>query len=365
MKFSAPLGIAFASLPLIDALAIQPRASTCYFGLTARGPPNGTILETSMGENRVGGTYPPSNYTISNHVLTTDSNQTCLVQPSTSQFECIAGAESVTNFTLADNGNLLHDGCEEWWACQVDGPKGDGSWDIYGEGLVNKTGCEQITLLTGGFSCGALGSPTSSAVPSATSTTTIPSATSTTSITCPTSLLTASSFLSPEYIKTISSAAPDTSFPSTNGSVAISTVNSTLLNFFVPGTAPYDSSLSNTCALIFLFPYASELANSSAPFYFSGTEAEVGRNGGIDFTLLSEVADETTTFNSINSTQTSVLFDYGKVQVFPGNAYEVARFRCAGDRTFTIRLESVGEVELDYVQDEEELPIGAFVVPCV
>lgn len=356
-----------ALLPFASGHAIS---STCYFGLTARGPVNGTILTTSEGETRVGGTFPPSNFTISAHVLSTDSNQTCTVSSPTSQFQCAVGVPSSTNFTLADNGALLHDGVEDWWACEVDGPDASGSWEIYGFDQ-NKTGCEVISLITGGFSCAALGArgstPTASigaGYNTSLSTASTSATPTSTAITCPTSLLNATTYLEPDFIKPISSASPNTSFPSTNGSVTISEVNSTLLNFAIPATAPYDSTLSNTCALIFLLPYASQLANSSG-FYFSGLEEEVGMQGAIDFTLLSEIADESTTWQTINTTSTSILLDLARVEIIPGNAYEVARFECAGDRRLTIQMSSVNDVELDYVQDSREVPIGSFIVPCV
>lgn len=87
--------------------------------------------------------------------------------------------------------------------------------------------------------------------------------------------------------------------------------------------------------------------------------------GAIDFTLLSEIADESTTWQTINTTSTSILLDLARVEIIPGNAYEVARFECAGDRRLTIQMSSVNDVELDYVQDSREVPIGSFIVPCV
>ncbi|RDW92418.1 hypothetical protein BP5796_01812 [Coleophoma crateriformis] len=353
-----------AFLPLTTAVVL-PRQSTCYFSLAARGSPNGTVLESPLGENLIGGNYPPTNYTISNHALSTGRGQSCVVDATTNKFECVASTTSTTNFTLADNGALLHDDCPNYYACPVD----EGSWEVYGDALTNSTGCALVTLIAGGFSCAALGSPASSsaAVSSSTPTTTATSAAVATStgITCPTALANATTYLSSSFIIPISSASPNTTFPPSSGDVLITPDNSTILNFAIPDAAPYASTLSNMCALIFDFPTASALANKSATYSFSGVEEEKGQNGGIDFTLLSEIADANTTWTSINSTQTSVLYDFGTVQIIPGGSYEVARFECAGEREFSVQLSSVGGVQLEYIQDSRVSAIGAFVVPCV
>ena len=67
---------------------------------------------------------------------------------------------------------------------------------------------------------------------------------------------------------------------------------------------------------MFLFPYASTLDLQNSPFYFSGIEEEQGENGGLDFSLLKDVADLEVTYKTTPEVET----DYGKTEVLPGNA---------------------------------------------
>ena len=135
-------------------------------------------------------------------------------------------------------------------------------------------------------------------------------------------------------------------------------MNTTLFNFDIPSTAPY---ANGTCALLFLFPYGTDLDPSAGKYYFSGTEQVVGANVGLEFSLLVDVADSGTTFNSTPAVEE----DYGKTQIIPGNRYIINRGSCRAGKTLTYKVESVGKVELDYFQDSAPSAIGLYIVPCV
>jgi hypothetical protein len=152
----------------------------------------------------------------------------------------------------------------------------------------------------------------------------------------------------------ISPEAPDYSYG--NSYVAyISPDNSTVFNFDIPESAPY----TGTCALLFSFPYASQLSMANSPFYFSGIEGEEGDNGGLDFALLKAVAGPELTYRTTPPVET----DYGTTEILPGNSYTIATFPCkSGESSYSVS--SVGNVELDFFQDSDPDPIGLYIVPC-
>lgn len=168
---------------------------------------------------------------------------------------------------------------------------------------------------------------------------------------CPTELGT--SFQFPHLIVPISSSQPDHAF--NNSLVAsISSTNTTLFRFDIP------PEYNGTCALLFLFPYGTDLDPTAGKYYFSGTEAEIGKGGGLNFALLSGNAEEGTTF----ANAPAVADDYGKTQIFPGEKYLISKFACPSGRRVTYAVASRGEVELDYFQNSGNQAIGLYVVPC-
>lgn len=378
-------------LPLVAfgagaAAAVLRRELPCTFVMSAIGSPNGTIEEDTIGENRIGGSYPPGSYSIVAHVLTDAENRTCQIYPSTLQFECSQASTGSTNFSLANDGSLLHDGSSTWLACLAGGPGEDGSYNIFSHAKTNPTGCQQVTLLTGGFSCAVLGSSNTASSPASTSSTTsvssgqtplpthlnsgattietlsvsttstgTPSSTSS-STTCPTDI-SSGTFQSPHLIIPTSPEAPDNAFGN-QYEASISPINRTLFNFDIPSHVPYTGG---TCALLFLFPFVSDLDPSAGKYYFSGVEEEEGEHGGLEFALLIGVADAATTY----STTPPVGTDYGMTEILPGNNYTIAMFTCPGGETVTYSISSQGNVELDYFQDSAPSPIGLYVVPCV
>lgn len=262
------------------------------------------------------------------------------------QFQCTSGISTTTKFTVNDLGNLAHDGAESWLAC----PANDGSYLIYSDGKADPTGCEAVTLRTGGYNCTALGRPDPT---STTTTTTVPSATTSPNPVCPTDI-SSGNYQFPHLIVPTSPIDSNHSFGNSY-SAYISPINTTLFNFDVPS-----SYASQTCALLFLFPFGSDLDPSAGKYYFSGIEEEKGEHGGLDFALLSGIANSGTTFASTPVVAT----DYGMTQIIPGNNYTIAKFPCAAGQAVSYSVSSRGNVELDYFQDSAPEAIGLYIVPC-
>lgn len=359
MIFAVPLLV----LALQASAAVLPRQTPCIFVMNAVGAPNGTIKEDTIGENRIGGTYPQGSYIITAYTLTDAVGHNCLIYPNTLQFECAQGMSGTTNFSLADNGDLLHDGSANWLACPATGPGDDGSYNIFSDQKYDTAGCETVTLVTGGFSCAVLGRPSSSssaatALPTLAATSSAWSSTtpapSTTTPSCPTGI-SSGVYQFPHLIVPTSPQAPNYAFGNSY-TAHISPTNTTLYNFDIPSSPPY----LETCALLFLFPFASSLDPSTGIYYFSGLEEEEGEHGGLDFALLAEAANAGTTYDTTGD----VASDYGAVEIMPGNDYSVATFWCQSGQTVTFEVASKGNVKLDYFQDSAPSPIGLYVVPC-
>jgi hypothetical protein len=369
--------LSFLALGLAASAAIVPRRYTpCPLYLTAVGELNGTITEDTIGESQIGGGFPQGIYYDLNGTMTDFMHHKCLVDPTSYQFQCVQGTYGTTRFTVSEDNNLMHDGCEKWLACPATGPGDDGSYNIFSDAKTPTYGCEIITIRVG-FGCTALGKPPSSScttrtpTPTPTASTpalaarvttlanstltviTSPSSTLASAV-CPTDI-SAGTFQNPNLIVLTSPDSPDYAFGSSNTS-HISPSNTTLFNFDIPAASLY----IGTCALLFLFPYASSLAPSAVPFTFSGSEEEEGENGGLDFALLTSTANNATTYNTIPA----VSIDYGKVEILPGNNYTVATFPCPAG-TVSYSASSKGNVELDYTQNSLPSPIGLYIVPCV
>ncbi|PQE04815.1 gpi anchored cell wall protein [Rutstroemia sp. NJR-2017a BBW] len=313
------------------------------------GSPSGNIVETTTGENRIGGSYSRAIYSINAKVLTDANGNNCSISSSTAQFQCTSNS-TATLFTLGDSSDLLYDDTNaNFLACPAD----DGSFNIFSDAKEDKTGCGVIKLIYGGFSCAALGRPSSSsssAVPSATSTT---SPRSTSAASCPKNI-DSGSFQFPHLIVPTSPQAPDYAFGNSY-TAHITSTNTTLFNFDVPSTAPY----TGTCALVFLFPFAS--ATQSGSYTFTGIEEEEGEKGGLDFALLSGIATAGTTYKSTPTVATN----YGTTEILPGNNYTIATFPCAAGKTVTYSGSSVGGVGLSYFENSAPSAIGLYMVPCV
>ena len=183
------------------------------------------------------------------------------------------------------------------------------------------------------------------------STTSTPTPSPTSPPACPTDI-SAGTFEAPSLIIPTSPQDGDNAFGNSTKAY-ISPVNTTLFTFD-------DISYTGTCSLLFLFPYASSVDPSAPPYYFSGIEEEEGEHGGLDFAILTGVANTTTTYNATPSAAKV----YGKTEIIPGNNYTIATFPCPNGQAVTYSASSVADVELDYYQDSSPSPIGLFIVPC-
>ena len=72
------------------------------------------------------------------------------------------------------------------------------------------------------------------------------------------------------------------------------------------------------------------------------------------------MANQGTTYDTMGDE----VWDFGTVEIVPGNSYTVATFECQSGRTVTFEVSSRGDVELDYFQDSAPAAIGLYVVPC-
>ncbi|KAK6607590.1 hypothetical protein H4I96_03825 [Botrytis cinerea] len=337
MKYSLSL---LALAATTNAAVLRRQNVPCTFSMAAVGDPTGSIVETTIGENRIGGSWPQGVYSIDAKVLTDAEGHNCSISPTTSQFQCIQGS-AVTLFTLGNNGNLnYNNSTENWVACPATGPGEDGSYNIFTQAKSNTTGCETIQIVTGGFSCAALGRPSTA------------STTSAAAVSCPTDI-SSGPFEYPHLIVPVSSESPDHPFGN-QYTAHITPQNSTIFNFDVPSTAPY----TGNCALLFLFPVAS--ATEAGTYNFTGIEEETDENGGIDFSLLSAIANANTTYN----TQPTVATDFGKVEVLPGKGYTVSTFACPAGKTVSYEAKSVGGLGLEYFENSAPSAIGLYMVPC-
>ncbi|TAQ87370.1 hypothetical protein B7494_g4304 [Chlorociboria aeruginascens] len=349
--------------------AVLPRDNDCNFYITAVGYPNGTARQSTIGQIRIGGGWPQASFIINANNLSDTRHHNCVIMPDSFEFQCVSGYQGLNKFSLADNGYLLHEGSPNYVACSATGPSVDGSWNVFSDAKPDTTGCQPVKLVTGGFSCAALGKPTPSSSSQA-STPTSPLANQTSPsgpllyasiqpsapevpTSCPTDI-SGGTFQFPCLTLPISKNNPNGAYGNSSWAY-ISEVNATIFNFDIPATDPY----TGTCALLFLFPFGSELDPSAGKYYFTGMEEEIGENGGLEFFLLDGIANMGTT----NMTTPAVKQDLGKVQIIPGNVYTVATFQCAAGIS-SYKVESRGNVELDYYQSSLQKPVGIYIVPC-
>jgi hypothetical protein len=372
--------ILFLLSPLTSALVLPRQASDqCCFTLYGQSPTlNSTTDEDTIGENRLNSTFPHGSYCVSVSApqkLSDSRGHTCLIYLSNKQFQCTSGIPSTTNFTLADNNLLLHDGSQNWYACPAPGPGSDGSYNLFSDDLDSHDGCIAVTLLAGGFTCAALGRPSStelSAKPTSTTTVQIASQTSNDGLTvvpfitssaastatasatsiCPKGLETSTGYLVPHLLIPISPSAPSTAFGTTYSPI-ISENNSTIYSYDIP------QSYAGTCALLFFFPFANKAV---FPYEFTGIEQEIVQDSGIQFSILSGPVTEATTFDN----SPSVSSDFGKLQILPGSNYTVGNFDCGSfaGKKLSVKAGSINKLGLQYFQNDSPSAIGLYVVPC-
>jgi hypothetical protein len=370
-----------ATFLLLNGLAVSAAAirrnisGACCFSLYAQGDVvSGHVGEDALGENGVGIDFLQGVYCIADGFVADNAGHNCTILSCNGQFVCKANSSLAgSHFTLADDGNLLHNENPYYFACPNPGVSTDGSYNIFSDSIADINSCTRITLLTAGFSCAALGRPSTTN----TSTTSTTSSTSTTSITatstqlqfvtaaapeitqsptttatpsCPTDI-SSGTYISPNLIIPVSPVAPDTSY-GTQYVATINPSNSTIFAFDIPYT------YTGTCTLIFTFPFGSD---AQFPYIFSGIEEESSSaHSGLDFALRNGYIDEAMTWDELPP----VGEEYGVMKVYPGGNCTIAVAPCAAGERVGYLVESVGGVVLEFFQSTGGSPIGLWVVPC-
>jgi len=304
------------------ANAIIPRWNPCCFHLSASGSVTGTVGQLGDGQNRVNGPLSPAEYCIVDGSITDANGRGCILTPPTTQFQCDVGATPTSGFGVNCDGTVAYNGDATFYECQT----GDnGEANIY-TSPVDPVACGPITLKADG--CGSCPPPPPPPPPAKT---------------CPTNL--AGPYEFPHLIVPIDSSNPNAA-AGTSFFGEVSSTISTIFNFDIPS-----SDSGKTCSLIFLFPTQAQLTTSS--FTFSG-------NGGIDFSLLSSVATQSTDFANAPSVET----DYGVTTVAPGNSYSIATFPCPAGTAVSFEAKASGDTSLRYFQDYNPSPIGLYITTC-
>ncbi|KAF2168938.1 glycoside hydrolase family 17 protein [Zasmidium cellare ATCC 36951] len=207
----------------------------------------------------------------------------------------------------------------------------------------------QTTLITITSCSGGCPKPTSVTVPASSAAPPPPAQSSPSSgsgsgKSCPTNL--SGTYECPHLIVPVSSSSPNTAYgTSYNGK--LSPTESSIFNFDIPA-----SYAGKTCSLVFLFPEQKDLETSS--FTFNG-------KGGITVEELTGPATEQTTYanapakSGLSQTISSVA---------PGNSYLVFSHECAAGERKAFEFESTGGLELEFFQDYNPSPIGAYITVC-
>ncbi|KAJ4296191.1 hypothetical protein N0V90_006235 [Kalmusia sp. IMI 367209] len=137
------------------------------------------------------------------------------------------------------------------------------------------------------------------------------------------------------------SSAPGTSYNgSANGDVC------SLFNFDIP-----QSYSGKSCSLLFLFPKQEDLETSS--YTISGS-------GGLEFSQCETTATEQTSWNNKGTCKAVKTVD----NVAPGNSYSIVSDSCAAGKTVTYQMCATGGLALNYFQDYNPSPIGAYIREC-
>jgi len=398
---------AFTSLAFgLGVSAISLPRDTCTFTLTASGGQSGVVGQLGDGQNRIGGENPTGTYTINNGQITDAQGRGCILTPPTTQFQCDVGATPTGGFSIGGDGEIEYNGSPTFYAC----PASDTMYNIYTTPVEGQDKCVKIGLTASGCyapsssykssppetktvvqtaqqscpapvtktitevkteqgptvtqvqtteqSCPApetitkteqgptvivtqpaKETPTKSEKP--TTQESAPTQTST-GKTCPTTL--SGEYQYPHLIVPVSKSNKDTAYGTSYNGKITSDI-STIFNFDIP------SSYTGTCSLVFLFPEQSQLETSS--FTFSG-------NGEFDFTQLSSVATQSTTY----ATQGGVKTDFGVKTATPGSSVVVSTFACPAGQAVSYEISSASGSSLEYFQDYNPSPIGLHITTC-
>lgn len=171
------------------------------------------------------------------------------------------------------------------------------------------------------------------------------SAASSTPSACPASLGAPGSWLFPRLIIPVSKSQPKVAL-GTQYNATLTADIATTFTFDIP--AQY---AGKTCSLIFLFPAKSQLQFSS--FSISGY-------GSIDVFELSKAVDETLTYASLSSG-----IKLGSiVGPTPANDWVITSHSCGAGQSVSFEFAATGDLALEYFQDFNPSPIGAYISVC-
>ncbi|KAK3677721.1 hypothetical protein LTR78_002571 [Recurvomyces mirabilis] len=208
--------------------------------------------------------------------------------------------------------------------------------------LVTITSCSEGCTSTASMATTPISSGTA-ASPPASSVATAPAAPS--GSVCPANLN--GEYQYPHFIVPVNSAMPDKAYGTQyNGTISPSI--STIFNFDLP-----QSYAGKICSLVFLLPEQAALETSAYT---------LSAQGGITVGKLDFAATEQTTYNSAKQLGFHPVGSIASVK--PGNSYVVSSFACAAGARVAFEFESTGGLDLEYFQDFNPSPIGAYITTC-
>merc|ERR1712054_760394 len=115
----------------------------------------------------------------------------------------------------------------------------------------------------------------------------------------------------------------------------------------------YNGTISPSVSSVFLFPEQDQLETSA--FTFNG-------KGGLTVNELSSPATEQTTYNSVPKPAVEGIGAIHEVR--PGNSYVVASHECNAGARQSFEFMSTGGLDLEFFQDYNPSPIGAYITVC-
>jgi hypothetical protein len=390
---------AFAQVAFgLGANALVAREASQCVQLKASGGQSGVLGQLGDGQNRVGGGHPTGCYCLSNGGFTDSNGRGCILTPPTTQFQCDVGANPTTGFAVGSGGSVTYNGSSKFYAC----PATDTEYNVYTTPVAGQDKCVEITLSSAG-SCGAgsgqsaapkppqpaqsypaqsmpapkpsapapsapapkpsapamsqpamsMPAPKPSApapapapkpsAPAQSAPPPAPSAPAQSGGMCPTDLN--GDYQYPHLIVPVDSQQPNKAYGTQyNGKINSHTCS--IFNFDIPS-----SYSGKTCSFVFLFPEQKDLETSS--FTVSGS-------GKVDFTQLQSPANQQTTY----ANQPGKKSDLASMSVAPGNSYAITSGACAAGQTVSYEICGEGDFSLEYFQDYNPSPIGAYVRSC-
>jgi len=151
----------------------------------------------------------------------------------------------------------------------------------------------------------------------------------------------------PHLIVPVNSAQPDKAY-GTQYNGTITPQESTIFNFDLPA-----SYAGKTCSLVFLFPEQAALETSA--YTFNG-------RGGITVNELSSPATQQTTYNTVPKAAVSGIGSIPSLQ--SGHSYVVASHECAAGARTSFEFVSTGGLSVEFFQDFNPSPLGAYIRVC-